>query len=173
MSLLPLIVDLDGTLIHTDMLHESTLTFLRRSPLNAARIPFLLAKGKAALKRHLAQNTEFDPASLPYNLGFIAWLRQQRSIGRKLILCTASEHSIAVAIAEHLDLFDEVMASDGVINLAGKNKADALEARFGAAGFDYAGNSRADLLVWDKSRNAVVVNGSASLARKGGIEVQS
>ncbi len=166
MSMLPLIIDLDGTLIHTDMLHESALRTLRDKPFEVLRIPFLLARGKAVLKRRLAQHGEFDATSLPYNTALLEWLRQERSNGRKLILCTASDQSIANAIADHLGVFDEVMASDGQVNLAGKNKADALVQRFGQAGYDYAGNSHADLPVWRSARRAVVVNAPPELARR-------
>jgi 4-hydroxybenzoate polyprenyltransferase len=92
------------------------------------------------------------------------WLKTQRALGRRLILCTASDRSYADAVAAHLDVFDEVMASDGATNLAGHNKADALEQRFGHGGFDYAGNSSADLKVWRRARRAIVVNGAAGLA---------
>jgi 4-hydroxybenzoate polyprenyltransferase/phosphoserine phosphatase len=166
LSSLPLIVDLDGTLIHTDMLHESALRVFRDSPFDVLRIPFWLSQGKAALKEKLANRTEFDPSSLPYNQNLLTWLNQQHQQGRKLILCTASDISFASMIAEHLGIFDSVMASDGNINLAGKHKAEALEKRFGLAGFDYAGNSQADLSVWQCARQAIVVNASAELLKK-------
>ncbi len=166
MNALPLIVDLDGTLIHTDMLHESALRMLRDNPARVLQIPYFLAHGKAVLKRHLARNGEFDVASLPYNEALMPWLREQRAGGRTLILCTATDLRIANAIAAHLDLFDDVMASDGQVNLAGPNKAAALVARFGKSGFDYAGNSSADLPVWQCARRAVVVNASPELARR-------
>lgn len=165
---IPLVVDLDGTIIHTDMLHESALRLVRDSPWDSLRIPFLISRGKAALKQYLANRTEFDPRSLPYNEELLAWLKQQKSEGRKLILCTASDRSIAASIAEHLVIFDEVMASDGSTNLAGEHKAEALAQRFGHAGFDYVGNSTADLAVWQNARRAVVVNAPAGLARKAG-----
>lgn len=168
MVIYPLVVDLDGTLVHTDMLHESALRVLRDSPMDTFRIPFWLSKGKAVLKQHLASRTEFDPTSLPYNGELLDWLRQQKSAGRKLVLCTASDRSIALSIAGHLDIFDEVIASDGLINLAGKHKAEALEQRFGRSGFDYAGNSIADLAVWEYARRAVIVNASNGLAKKAG-----
>jgi 4-hydroxybenzoate polyprenyltransferase/phosphoserine phosphatase len=160
----PLVVDLDGTLIRTDMLHESAWKFLRDSPFDTLLMPFWLAHGKATLKRRLADRTDFDAASLPYNYDLLSWLKLQRDQGRKLILCTASDHVIATAIADHLGIFDEVMASDGVTNLAGKHKAHALVQRFGQTGFDYVGNSRADLAVWKHARQAIVVNASADLA---------
>jgi 4-hydroxybenzoate polyprenyltransferase/phosphoserine phosphatase len=164
----PLVVDLDGTLIHTDMLHESALRALRDKPFHTLRIPYWLSQGKAVLKQSLGACTDFDLTCLPYNRDLLDWLTQQRAQGRKLILCTASDVCIATAIAEHLGIFDEVLASDGTINLAGKFKAAMLEQRFGRAGFDYVGNSRADLAVWQVARRAVVVNASADLAKKAG-----
>jgi 4-hydroxybenzoate polyprenyltransferase/phosphoserine phosphatase len=162
----PLVVDLDGTLIYTDMLHESALTLLRDSPLNTLRIPLWLTQGKAKLKDHLARRADIEACSLPYNLKLIEWLKEQKIMGRQLILCTASHHSIAHAIAEHLGIFDEVMASDKTINLTGRYKADALVKRFGRSGFDYVGNSTADLPVWKQARQGIVVNASASLLEK-------
>jgi 4-hydroxybenzoate polyprenyltransferase/phosphoserine phosphatase len=162
----PLVVDLDGTLILTDMLHESTLRLLRDRPAQLVKLPVWLADGKASLKQKLAQLTEIDAVILPYNHPFLDWLRSQKAKGRRLILCTASDQRFAQAIAVHLGIFDEVIASDGVRNIAGDHKAAVLTERFGAGGFDYAGNSAADLHVWKHARHAIVVNASPSLERK-------
>lgn len=162
----PLVIDLDGTLIHTDMLHESTLRLVRDAPLELLRLPFLLARGKAVLKRHVAQHSNFDPAALPYNQKLLEWLQGQRAAGRKLVLCTATDATIAQAIADHLGLFDEVIASDGNTNVAGELKAQALRERFGPRGFDYAGNAAPDLPVWAQARKSIVVNGDAALIQK-------
>jgi phosphoserine phosphatase len=162
----PIFVDLDGTLIHADMLHESALRMLRDSPWELLRFPGWLLQGKAVLKRKLADLTEFDATLLPYNQELLGWLRQQKADGRRLILCTASDHVVASSIADHLQIFDEVMASDGSVNLAGRHKAAALEQRFGLGGFDYAGNSRADLAVWRCSRRAIVVYAPEGWARQ-------
>jgi 4-hydroxybenzoate polyprenyltransferase len=161
----PLVVDLDGTLIYTDMLHESAIKVLRDRPLTTLWIPVWLSRGKAVLKQHLAQRSVFDPQTLPYNEELLSWLRQQKSVGRRLILCTASDRLIAESIAEHLDLFDEVIASDGRTNLSGIAKADALTQRFAETGFDYAGNSRKDIAVWAQAQRAVVVNAPASITQ--------
>lgn len=166
MALHPLVVDLDGTLIHSDMLHESALRLLRDRPWETALLPLWLARGKAHLKQQLAGKSRFDCESLPYHQELIEWLKQQKASGRKLVLCTASDSAIADTIARHLGLFDEVIASDGHTNLAGANKAKALVARYGQGGFDYAGNSHDDLAVWACARQAVVVNGSARLLRQ-------
>ena len=166
MSRRPLVVDLDGTLILTDMLLESALDVARDAPWKMASVPAWLMGGKANLKRNLASLSTFDPALLPYNEKFVAWLRMQKSQGRHLVLCTASDESIAVAIAAHLDIFDEVVASDGLVNLAGPYKAAALTERYGVAGFDYAGDARADLRVWEASHGAIVVNASDAVANE-------
>jgi len=163
---IPIIVDLDGTLVHTDMLHESALKFFRADPLGVIQIPFWISQSRANLKKELATRTDFDPASIPYNLELVDWLRAQKAEGRRLILCTASDRKIADPIAQHLNIFDDVIASNGVTNFAGKEKARELERRYGTAGFDYAGNSEADLDVWPVARHAIVVNARSSLIKK-------
>ncbi len=165
MNGIPLAVDLDGTLIQTDTLHEAALRALRERPLTLLRLPLWLARGKAAVKQQLAGLSRFDPSVLPYNQPLLEWLKEQRAAGRRLILCTAADRSIADAVAEHLGIFDEVLASDGQTNLGGARKAEALERRFGAGGFDYAGNARTDLKVWSRARKAVVVNAPDSVSR--------
>jgi len=162
----PLVVDLDGTLIRTDMLQEGLCKLVRDNPVSLCLFPYWLWRGKAWLKQQLAARTTLDPRILPFNREFITWLTQQRAHGRRLILCTAAHQTIAEAIAEHLGLFDDVIASNGTTNVAGTRKADALVERFGRAGFDYAGNSRDDLAVWQCARRAVIVSPSATVAKR-------
>jgi phosphoserine phosphatase len=163
---IPLAVDLDGTLIRTDMMQESALCRLRAAPLAALRWPLWLTCGRAYFKQRLAEGYTFDPAALPYNGPLLEWLQEQRQTGRRLVLCTASDQTLARAIADHLGLFDEVMASNGVTNLRAEAKAAALVERFGARGFDYAGNSKDDCAVWRQARYAIVVNASARVLRR-------
>jgi len=166
MKTLPICVDLDGTLIHTDMLYESALGLVKSEPLALLNLPFVLIfKGKAALKQWMADKIQFDASVLPYNQDFLLWLREQHASARRLVLCTASDRFIADAIAQHLGLFNEVMASNGTFNLEGRHKANALVDKFGEKGFDYAGNSIPDLEVWKHARKAIVVNASPRLVR--------
>lgn len=161
----PLCVDLDGTLIGTDLLYESLMATLKAQPLLAFRMPFWLLKGRAHLKSQLAKHADIDASLLPYHAELLEWLRSEKQRGRQIYLVTAADSRIANSIAEHLDLFTEVLASDGAINLKGQNKADVLVERFGAGGFDYAGDSRADFVVWDNSRSAITVGVSPSVRR--------
>lgn len=160
---IPIAVDLDGTLIRSDLLLETFLLLIKRNPLYLLLIPFWLLKGKAALKSEIARRVTLNPAALPYNLKFLQWLQQQREAGRGLWLCTASNERLAHAVAEHLNIFQGVLASTDDTNLSGRTKARHLVEKFGDKGFDYCGNHRVDLAIWKVSRNAVVVNAGEPL----------
>ncbi len=162
----PLIVDLDGTLVDTDMLHELAVKLFSERPLEAFRFPLELRKGRAHLKQYICSKTNFDAALLPYNKPLLAWLREQAESGRHLVLCTASDQAIAQPIADHLQIFNEVMASDGELNLSGRHKAQALIDKFASKGFDYCGNAKIDLLVWEHAHNAIAVNASDTLMQQ-------
>ncbi|HZY18407.1 MAG TPA: UbiA family prenyltransferase [Ramlibacter sp.] len=166
MSQLPIAVDLDGSLVRTDTLHELALALLRTRPLDVLLLPFWLARGKAHLKHAIASRVGFDAATLPYNEPLLAWLKQQKSAGRRLVLCTGADGLVAHAVAHHLGIFDQVLVSADGINLAGSNKRRALEREFGPRGFDYVGNADIDLDVWGAAHAAVVVSPSASLAAR-------
>lgn len=154
----PLCVDCDGTLIRTDLLHESVLGLLKRSPGRAFMLPFWFLKGKADAKDRLSRIVELDPRLLPYNEALLEWLRAEKASGRVLILATASPDQQARAVAEYLQIFDAVEATRDGVNLKGSRKADRLVARFGEQGFDYAGNDAADVPVWKVARQGVVVS---------------
>ena len=164
----PLCIDLDGTLIHSDLLLESFLLLLKRNPLYLFMVPLWLLGGKARLKSEIASRVRLQGAALPYTKPLLAWIEQQKAAGRPLWLVTASDHRLARSVAEHMGVFDGVLASDGQINLAGGNKAAELVRRFGDKGFDYAGNHRVDLKVWAHARRAIVVNASDSLVSAAG-----
>ena len=162
----PLCVDLDGTLIKTDLLWESLARLLRRNPFQLLPVLFWWMRGRAFLKQQLARRVKIDPAALPYHEPFLAYLREQKAAGRKLILVTASDRDMALPVANHVGLFDEVLGSDGKTNLRGANKLKVLIAKFGERGFDYAGNSSADLAIWRGAREAIVVNASTAVLKR-------
>jgi 4-hydroxybenzoate polyprenyltransferase len=161
----PLCVDLDGTLIHSDLLFESALLLIKRNPLYLLRMVLWLFAGKAACKARIAARVTLNPATLPYNRDFVGWLQAERQAGRSLWLCTAADQRLAGAVAAHLGFFDGVIASDGAANVAGAQKADRLVARFGERGFDYCGNEHRDLTVWQHAHGAIVANATSSLER--------
>jgi hypothetical protein len=162
----PLCVDLDGTLIRTDTMWESIRWLVKRNPLRFASFFLWWAGGRAHLKRQLADHARFDVAGLPYHQDFLEWLKGQKQSGRMLVLVTAADQSMGERVAAHVDLFDDVMGSNGRENLRGHTKRKRLTERFGIGGYDYAGNSSVDLQVWPDVRAAIVVNARPSVVER-------
>jgi 4-hydroxybenzoate polyprenyltransferase/phosphoserine phosphatase len=158
-----LCVDLDGTLVKSDTLHDSALAVARHHPATLLKIPGWLLQGKAALKRHLANTIQLDVAHLPYNRELLQYLEQQRSTGRPIYLATAADADTANRIAAHLGIFTGVLASDGQLNLAGKNKLAAFQSRFGD-NFSYIGNAVADLPLLQHCQEPMVANPTSGLS---------
>ena len=162
---LPLCVDMDGTLLRIDTLYEAAVGALFADWRIALRVLGWFVEGKARLKQELARRWIFDAATLPYSQSLLAYLRAQRAAGRYMVLCTAAHRDIAERVAEHLGLFDEVIATEGTSNLRGAAKADILCHRFGRHGFVYAGNDATDHAVWECAAAAVLVNAPETVLR--------
>ncbi len=161
---LPLYVDMDGTLIRTDTLKEAALSLLRRSPWFLLLLMAWLCRGRVALKREIASRVVPAPDGLPMHQAFLAFLRDEHARGRTLVLATASDERVASAVAAHVGLFSQVLATRSV-NLSGPQKLQAIRAH--ARGpFAYAGNSRDDLPIWQASAEALAVCPSAGVRRR-------
>lgn len=165
----PLVLDVDGTFLRTDLLYESfwaglgTRPFATLATLRHLRRPERL---KADLARIVALRTDL----LPVNPVVADLALRNRMAGREVVLASASDESLVARLAADYGLCDQVFASDGETNLKGRRKAEALVAAYGERGFDYAGDHRADLAVWERAENALVVGrvpGTAALARQG------
>jgi 4-hydroxybenzoate polyprenyltransferase len=159
-----LALDLDGTVSRTDTLIEAALRLLAESPLQFLALLPALRSGPAAFKHAVATALPLDPATLVYNDAVLDLARAARAAGRAVYLVTAADRLVAESVAAYLGLFDGVLASEHGLNLKGQAKADALVARFGAGGFDYAGDAAADRPVWRQARQAIMVAPPASLA---------
>jgi 4-hydroxybenzoate polyprenyltransferase len=154
----PLCVDLDGTLVKSDTLVDSLMVLARRHPTAFLCTPLWALKGKAYLKSQVASLVTLDAAHLPYNGPLLNYLREEHAAGRKLYLATGADGVLAWKIAAHLGIFEDVMASDGALNLTGHNKLQHLQQRFAADGFDYVGNALPDLPLLQGARQAMVAN---------------
>ncbi len=154
----PLCVDLDGTLIHTDLLWECLINVLAKSPWLVVLLPLWLFRGRARVKYELARRAEIAIHLLPYNQELIERLQTEKSQGREIILVTAADRKLAESVATFLGIFDGVLASSPNLNLKGEAKAKALTELYGERGFDYAGDSVADLEVWGHCERAIVVS---------------
>jgi phosphoserine phosphatase len=168
-SLVPLCVDLDGTLIHTDVLWEGIKFMLKRKPLALLGMLPLLRGGRAPFKQAVSRASTVSVDSLPWRVSLIEWLRAEAAGGRPVYLVTAADSAYACAVSEQLGFFAGALASDGTLNLKAKKKARRLVETFGAAGFDYIGDARADIPVWRAARRGICVKANAGFVRRAGL----
>ena len=164
-----LFVDLDGTLIQTDLLQEATLALFKRSPWRLLRALLELAHGRAAFKRALSAAVSPEIRQLPFRVEVLEYIVTQRALGRKVILATAADAVWAQRVAAELGVFDGVLASDGTHNLKSREKLEAIQAycrAHGSVEFDYLGDSAADLPIWREAHGVCLVAPSGRLLRK-------
>ncbi len=161
-ALHPLCVDLDGTLVKSDTLYDSVLALARQHPAMLLKLPGWLGQGKAALKRHITSSVQLNVVHLPYNRELLQYLEQQYATGRPIYLATAADTALAERVAAQLGIFTGVLASNGSINLAGKNKLAAFQARFGN-NFTYIGNALPDVPLLANCLDPMVANPTSSL----------
>lgn len=162
----PLCVDLDGTLLRTDVFVEGLVELVGRRPWELLFAPLWLLRGRAHFKHEVASRATIDPTWLPYHQPLLACLAEYRAAGRKLLLVTGANERNADRIAQHLGIFDQVISGDRRARMTGRQKRDRLVNDFGTTGFDYIGNSRADLPVWRAARSALLVNCPPPIARQ-------
>jgi 4-hydroxybenzoate polyprenyltransferase len=160
----PLVADLDFTVLATDITYESIILALKLDPLSVFRMPLWYAQGKVAFKNNLVRMGAVPAVEhLPVNASVVEFLAEQRRGGRRVILATASHAQPAEAVAKHLGLFDDVIATTDGPNLGGANKVTAIRALIGEDEFDYIGDRSADIPIWQAAHSALAVNPSASL----------
>lgn len=159
---MPLVLDLDGTLIEGDLLYISFFSILRRNPLIVFSCAGWLLRGRAALKRQLALRNRIDWDRLEVRWDVVALAKREKAAGRQIVLATAADAILAGQLAALLGMFDQVFASDGELNLKGRAKAEMLSRTF-PQGFIYAGDSKADLLVWARAAGVVLVKARKSV----------
>jgi len=152
-----LCVDLDRTLVKTDILLESVLVLFRTQPWRIFLLPFWLLSGKAYLKTQLASRVDIDVSVLPYNEDVIEFIRAEKSKGRNIVLVTATNRAYAEQVAEYLGLFSEVISSDEEVNLKSTKKRKKLDLLYGEKCYDYIGDSSADIVVWQGAKKSFLV----------------
>jgi len=165
-SQVPLIVDLDGSLVKSDLMVEGALSMLTKGVRESFSLFSVFAQSKSAFKERVAKCATIDATLLPYNRSVLDLMSRALADGRKVYLATASHRIHADAVAKHLPGIEGVYATEHGINLSGSAKAKALITHFGEGGFDYVGNSRTDVAIWAVSAQRFVVGArSAELKR--------
>ena len=160
----PLVVDVDGTLLNGDLLVEGVARLLVTRPLMLFALPFWLLAGRAALKRRVAQAVPLPPETLPLNPAVLEEVEAAKRDGREVWLASASDRAVVAPLGAFIGAAG-ALASDGHVNLRGRAKAARLVERFGARGFDYVANERRDLAVWEHARRAIGVGLPGRLRR--------
>jgi hypothetical protein len=159
---LPLILDIDGTLIRGNLLLASLAALLRRNPVMIFPLLFWFVQGMATFKRRVAERCHLNISRLPANEALVAYARAEKARGRTIVLATAADEIMARRIALRFGFIDRVIASDGKVHLEGAAKARQLHALF-PQGFHYASNSHAALSVWQAAEHVIVVEADAGL----------
>lgn len=162
----PLVVDLDGTLLRSDLLIEAAFRRLGADPAAIFGMVGALKNGKATLKHFLCEDIDCAPATLPYDETVLAIVQRARDAGRPVYLASASHENFVSAIAKHLGIFDGFFATTSSVNLSGQNKAQCLIDNFGLGDFDYIGNDSADLPVWKAARQPIAIRTPRAVAAK-------
>ncbi len=164
----PLAVDLDGTMIRSDLLFEGASAYVTRAPLGVLNIVRWVAAGRDRVKIELAGRAAVEPAMLPYREDVLGWLHEEHRSGRQLVLVSSSDERHVRAVAEHLGIFHASFGTRLGLNLKGQTKRDLLVDQFGSGGYDYIGDSTADLDVWADAHTAHVVGSDRFAARVAG-----
>jgi len=154
----PLFVDLDGTLVKSDLLIESILALVKSEPAACLSVIAWLRRGKAYLKSKIAEKVDINAQTLPYHRKFLEFLRAEAARGRSLYLTTAANQKFASGVASYLGIFNRVLASSDEVNLKGRRKLVEIQKVCAGGQFDYAGNARADIDIWRHARRALLVN---------------
>jgi len=149
----PLVIDVDGTLLRADLSLESFVRVMRSGLLLALQLVLALLRGRAAAKTFAARHDRIDPSRLPYRTEVLDLIASTRAEGRPVILASASHWRPVAAVARHLGLAEPVIATTRRRNVKGTAKLAAIRARIGAeTPFDYVGDSAADRPLWRAAR---------------------
>jgi 4-hydroxybenzoate polyprenyltransferase/phosphoserine phosphatase len=162
----PLVVDVDGTLVKTDLLLEAALQLASRRPSELWRMPLWLTRGKARFKAALADFGDPGTASIPLRDETMALIQAAHQSGRSVYLASASDRRYVEALAQRIGGIKGVFASDGVINLSGAAKAARLVEEFGQGGFDYVADADVDFPVWQAARKVFALTHGAAFERR-------
>jgi len=165
-SLKPLVLDVDGTFLKTDLLLENFWHALGRAPIACLKTVFGNLSARARLKEKLAALAPMRVDLLPVNTGVRDLAVRSKTRGRRVLFASGSDRAPVQELALLYGIETPVFASDGVTNLTGPNKAAALVKAFGEGGFDYAGDGEVDLPVWEAAENAIIVGTKPALAER-------
>lgn len=155
-------VDLDGTLIKTDLFFEAILKLIKKNPLYIFSLIFWILQGRPVAKEKVAERVDIEAENLPYQQELLDYLKMKKEQGWSLILATASHIRYAQKISDHLGIFDNIIATDQKNNMKGSRKLEEIQKLSAGNPFSYAGDSKADIPIWDAAHSNIFVNAPKS-----------
>ena len=161
----PLVLDVDGTFLKTDMLYETFWAGLGTAPIATLKAAFSNFRNPAALKAELHDIAPIRTDLLPVNEEIAALAKGARGEGREVFLASASDGRLVEKLSQNHG-FDGALGSTSTHNLKGARKAEALVKEFGPKGYIYAGDDRSDMAIWEKASHSIVVGSASGSARK-------
>src|SRR4051794_18620626 len=96
----PLVVDVDDTLVATDLLHEAVLQFIAQYPFQIFRILGWLLAGRDNLKTQLADRVTPGIETVPLRQEVLSLIRDAQAQGRPVYLASASDRRYVESLAE-------------------------------------------------------------------------
>lgn len=163
----PLYVDLDRTLVRTDIFCEQAAQLLYRRPARFLVFLVRLLSGRAAAKSWLSAQIELPLETLPLNEDVRAMAQAHHEAGSPVYLATATHESVAERFVKQFTFFSGVLATNDNTNLKGTAKLEAIRSHCREHGFDsfcYIGDSTADIPIWREAGMGWVVPGHAQKA---------
>jgi 4-hydroxybenzoate polyprenyltransferase/phosphoserine phosphatase len=158
--------DLDGTLLKTDVFVESLLRLLAKEPWRLPQVAFWLMRGIGFCKGRVADLTIATWTTWPLQDDVAEIIEAARTAGRPVVLATAAHERVARQVAADLGFFDAVLATSDTHNMKGRAKRVAIREWLSQSAcdrFSYAGDSMADLAVWQEADEVIVVKPSAQV----------
>lgn len=163
---IPLIVDLDGTITKSDLFFETLVIFIKKNPLNIFFIFFWLFFGKSFLKLKLSEKITISPSDIKYRKEVINYLNHQKQNKRKIYLFSGSSINQVKEVHDYLNIFDGYYGTTINLNLISYNKLNYIKKFFGSVEFDYIGDSSKDIVLWNASRKAIIVDPKFNINKK-------
>ena len=154
-----LAVDLDNTLIKTDMIFIGLkFLFFKKAYLFPKLLLLLVFKGKTYAKKFLYDNTQFSLSDIPFNESVIDFIKKNKKCYMSTLLISGSYYEYVNYIADYLKIFDYRVGTTLHYNMISMNKVNYIRNNFDDIAFDYIGDSIKDIPIWLEARKTYVVN---------------
>ena len=159
-----LFVDLDGTLIREDLSNLAFINVLKNNPLKLIfYLLIFIIRGKAYLKEKISENFNIPINKLTFNKSALKYIRDVKNRHRVVYLISGSHQILVDQIDQHLKMFFESFGTKNNFNMVGKNKVKFINEKLNIIEFDYFGNSKKDLPIWQYCKKIIYTNASANL----------